>query len=136
MIFKKIPRVGVEVIIKKENKILLGIRKGSHGAGTWAFPGGHIEFGETVLNASQREVAEEVGITIKNLKSGPYTEDFFKKEDKHYITIFVISDYDSGEVRIMEPEYCEVWKWFDWNDLPDNLFLPIINLKLTNFNPF
>jgi 8-oxo-dGTP diphosphatase len=34
--------VGV-IIINKENKVLVGKRKGSHGAGLWAFPGGHIE---------------------------------------------------------------------------------------------
>ena len=135
MIFKKIPRVGVSVIIKKENKILLGIRKGSHGAGTWAFPGGHVEFGETVFDTAHREVREEVGIEIDNLKHGPYTEDIFQKENKHYITIFVIADYKSGNVRVMEPGKSEPWEWFDWNNLPDNLFLPIINLKKTEFKP-
>jgi 8-oxo-dGTP diphosphatase len=136
MIFKKIPRVGVEVIIKKDNKILLGKRKGSHGAGTWAFPGGHLEFGETIFDCAKREINEEVGIKIKNLKHGPYTEDYFKEENKHYITIFVISDYESGEVKVKEPNYSEDLEWFDWNNMPDKLFLPIINLKLTEFRPF
>lgn len=133
---EKIPRVGVSVIIKKDNKILLGKRKGSHGDGTWAFPGGHLEFKEKVFDCAEREVAEEVGIKIKNLKYGLYTEDYFEKEDKHYITIFVTSDYSSGKVENLEPDRCESLEWFDWNNLLDDLFLPIINLKLTNFNPF
>jgi 8-oxo-dGTP diphosphatase len=35
------PKVGVGVCIVKDNKVLLGKRKNSHGDGTWAFPGGH-----------------------------------------------------------------------------------------------
>jgi len=133
---KKIPRVGVAVIIKKDNKILLGKRKGSHGAGFWAFPGGHLEFKETIFDCAKREISEEVGITIKNLKIGPYTEDYFEKENKHYVTLIVISDYVSGKVKVLEPDRCESWEWFDWDNLPDDLFLPLKNLKLTGFNPF
>ena len=135
MLDKQIPRVGVAVIIKKYNKILLGKRKNAHGEGTWAFPGGHLEFGEKVFDCARREVYEEVGIKINNLEHGPYTEDIFKKENKHYITLFVISDYESGEVKIMELEKCESWEWFSWDNLPENLFLSIINLKLIDFKP-
>ena len=46
---KKYPRVGIGVMIQnEEGEILLGLRKGSHGAGEWSFPGGHLEMGETV----------------------------------------------------------------------------------------
>ncbi len=37
---KKYPKVGVGVMIMRENKVLLGLRQGSHGAGEWSFPGG------------------------------------------------------------------------------------------------
>ncbi len=133
---KNIPRVGVAVIIKKDNKVLLGKRKGSHGKGTWAFPGGYLEFGETIFGCARRETLEEVGIKIKNLEYGPYNNNYFKKEQRHSVVPFIISDYASGTVKVMEPDKCESWEWFDWNNLPNNLFLPIINLKHTKFNPF
>ena len=41
------PKVGVGVMVFKDGKILLAKRKGSHGAGEYAFPGGHLEFGES-----------------------------------------------------------------------------------------
>ncbi|WP_134596929.1 NUDIX domain-containing protein, partial [Pseudomonas aeruginosa] len=39
------PQVGVGVLILRDGKVLLGRRKGSHGAGCWSAPGGHLELG-------------------------------------------------------------------------------------------
>lgn len=78
------PKVGVAVIIRKDNKILLGKRIGSHGAGTWAFPGGHLEFGETPEQCAQREVFEETGLLLENFLRHGYTNDIFNVENKHY----------------------------------------------------
>jgi len=105
---EKRPKVGTTVIVLKDDKVLLGKRKGSHAEGTWNFPGGHLEFGENVEECAKREVKEEAGIEIKNIKAGPYTNDIFDQE-KHYITLFLISEYDSGEVRVMEPDKCDEW---------------------------
>jgi len=132
---KKRPRVGVGVIVIKDDKILLGKRLGSHGEGSWSFPGGHLEFGENVIDCALRELNEEVGIRVKNIRIAPYTNDFFDVENKHYITLFVIADYDSGDVERKEPDKCEGWEWFDWEELPIELFIPIKNLKKLNFNP-
>jgi 8-oxo-dGTP diphosphatase len=133
---EKRPFIGVGVYIIKNNKVLLGKRKNAHGPGTWCPPGGHIEFGELIEEAAKRETQEETGITIKNIKRGTYTEDFFKHEKKHYITIAVIADYAGGEVKIMEPEKCEKWEWFGWDKLPQPLFLPVENAIKQGFNPF
>jgi len=127
------PYVGVAVIVIKNGNVLLGKRKNSHGSGTWQFPGGHLEFNETIENCAQREVLEETGIIIKNLRLGPYTNDIFEKENKHYITVFAIAEYDSGVLELKEPEKCEEWGWFKWTDLPKPSFLPIINLLQQNF---
>ena len=130
------PKVGVGVVIIKDNKVLMGKRKNAHGEGSWSFPGGHLEFNEPIENCAQRETLEEVGIKIKNIKSGPFTNDFFENEGKHYVTLYVISEYDSGEVRIMEPEKCECWEWFEWHNLPNPLFIPAQNLLKQGFSPF
>jgi 8-oxo-dGTP diphosphatase len=132
----KRPLVGIAVIVIKDKRVLLGKRKSSHGAGTWAFPGGHLEFNETIEACAVREVLEETGVRIKNLRCGPYTNDIFAAEGKHYVTLFVIADYHSGAPVVREPHKCEKWEWSEW---PPNLqprFLPIENLLKRNFRLF
>lgn len=128
-------RVGVGVIIVNDGKVLLGKRKGSHGAGTWAFPGGHLEFGESFEDCAHREVYEETGVKIKNIKKVTFTNDPFPVEDKHYVTCYVKAEIDSGEVVIMEPHKCETWEWFDWGMFPEPIFIPLENLLRENINP-
>jgi len=130
---KQRPYVGVAVIVIKDGKILLGKRKNSHGSGTWHFPGGHLEFNESIEACARREVFEETGLKIKNIRLGPYTNDMFEEEQKHYITLFAISEYDSGALELKEPEKCDAWDWFDWTQRPEPLFLSIQNFLKLNF---
>ena len=130
----KVPRVGVGVLVFRDNKILLGKRKNSHGVGTWSPLGGHLEFGESPEECARREVLEEADIEIKNLKRGPFSNDIFASEDKHYVTLFILADYCSGTVKLQEPDKCEGWEWFEENDLPQPLFLPFQNLMDLGFN--
>lgn len=130
------PKVGLGVLIIKDNKVLLGKRKNSHGDGSWCFPGGHLEFNESWESCATRETMEETGIKIKNIKFSTATNDLFPLENKHYITIIMRADYDSGEVKIMEPEKCELWDWFEWDKLPRPLFVSQQNLLKQGYNPF
>ncbi len=130
------PKVGVGVCILKEGKVLLGKRKSSHGAGDWHFPGGHLEYGEEPEETAVREVMEETGVKIKNVRFSTITNDVFEKEGKHYITICMIADYDSGEPKVLEPEKAELWDWYKWDELPKPLFLPLKNLVKKGFKPY
>jgi 8-oxo-dGTP diphosphatase len=129
------PKVGVGVIVIKDGRVIMQKRKNRHGNGTWSFPGGHMEAGESFEDCAKREVMEELGIGIANLRQGPFTNDIFTEEDKHYITIFMLAEYGTGEIRVMEPDVIEEWQLADWDDMPDPLFLPIVNLKKTGYRP-
>ena len=126
-------RVGVAVLLRQGDAALMGLRKGSHGAGTWSFPGGHLEPGETVTECGARELREETGIEIDpaRMHKITFTNDVFKAEGKHYVTLYVGvgAEASPGAVaRLMEPGKCEEWRW--WSEPPphEKLFLPIRNL--------
>jgi mutator protein MutT len=133
MTAEKRPYIGVAVIAMRNGCVLLGKRKNAHGAGTWQFPGGHLEYGESIEACARRELFEETGLSIDSFRLGPYTNDIFEEEKKHYITLFVIADQTSGDARVKEPHKCECWEWFKWSDMPTPHFLPIINLLAQNF---
>lgn len=125
--------VGVGVwIFNHQRQVLLGRRLSTHGRGTWALPGGHIEFGESPVDAAVREVKEETGLDIlpKNVSEFSYTNDIFP--DKHYITIHCYVDTFVGSPKPMEMTKCIYWGWFDMNHLPKPLFLPVMNLLKQN----
>jgi 8-oxo-dGTP diphosphatase len=127
------PQVGVGVLIVENGRLLLGKRKGSHGAGTWSAPGGHLEYGESVEDCAQREALEETNLTLKNLRLGPFTNNVFESENKHYVTVFVLAAPASGALKTMEPQKCEGWEWFDWSNLPQPLFAPVVSLRSQGF---
>ena len=127
------PLIGVAVIVIKDNRVLLGKRKNAHGADTWAFPGGHLEFNESIEDCAAREVFEETGLSIQNLRFGPYTNDIFTDENKHYVTLFVIADHKAGTPEVREPHKCQKWEWSEWPPKLHPHFLPIQNLLKQNF---
>lgn len=129
------PYIGVGVLIYKPNgQALFGKRKGSHGANTWGLPGGHLEFGESILDCALREVLEETGISLFDygLAKGPYTESTFN--NKQYVTIIVLAEWTpfNGEPVIKEPDKMSEWRWDNWNnlssDIRNNLFDPLKTL--------
>lgn len=132
----KLPQIGVGVIITRIDTVLLGKRKNSHGEGTWGFPGGHLEFGESIEECAKRETLEETGLVLQNLIHGPYTNDILQQENKHYVTLFVLTNIEEGVARVQEPDKCEEWRWFRWPLLPEPLFTPVKNLVEIGFSPF
>ncbi len=119
----------------REGRVLLGKRIGSHGAGTWAFPGGHLEFGESIEACARREVLEETGLSLGAVKPGPYTNDFMASEGKHYVTCYVQALALPGEPQVLEQNKCECWAWFQWHSLPSGLFSPVARLFASGFVP-
>ena len=118
------PRVGVGVWIIHDGRILLGLRKGKHGGGFWAPPGGHLEYGETPEACAVREALEECGIVPVNVRFHKLTNDIFHDKGVHYVTLHMLSETDSPVFVNAEPDKCEKWEWFPFEALPHPLFLP------------
>lgn len=129
-----LPKVGIGVIVIRDNKVLIGKRKSAHGCDTWQFPGGHLEHAESPESCARRELLEETGLTVEKFVTGPYTNDIFEKENKHYITLYALGVSEHGEPTACEPEKCSEWRWCEWEKLPTPLFLPISNLLKSGFS--
>lgn len=132
---EKFPKVGVGVFIIKNKKFLMGKRIGSHQENTWCLPGGHLEFGESFEQSAIREVEEETGLQIHNLRFAAVTNDHFEAEDKHYVEIFLLADWLSGEPTITEPDRYIEQKWVDFSELPEPLFQSLYTLQNSEFFP-
>ncbi|KAJ3768710.1 NUDIX hydrolase domain-like protein [Lentinula raphanica] len=137
------PKVGVGVfVLNIDGRFLLGKRKGSHGHGTWALPGGHLEAGESFEDCAAREVLEETDLKIKDVQYLTVTNDVMVAEGKHYVTIWVAGKMVDPEAtpENLEPEKCEVWEWVTWEEVKEcvgrsvtdpnyrALFIPLQNI--------
>jgi 8-oxo-dGTP diphosphatase len=127
------PQVGVGVLVLRNDEVLLGLRRGAHGAGTWSPPGGHLEFGEHPVACARREAFEEAGIQLDDCEFLAVTNDVFESEGRHYVTLFYRTTHYSGTPSVREPDKCETWQWWPWDALPPNLFLPLQNLRDSGF---
>ncbi len=122
------PMVGVSVLIMNGDRVLLEKRSKDPMTGAWQAPGGHMEFGEAPEQTAMREVEEEVGVKISDLRFRTLTNDVFEADNKHYITIWMQAKYVSGELKVKAPnEELEV-HWFSWDSLPEPLYLPLQHL--------
>lgn len=122
--------VGIGVMLMKDNKILLGKRHTDptkadselHGEGTWTMPGGKLEFGESFEEGAKREVYEETGIQLNEVKIVCVNND--KNQSAHFITIGLFSNKFEGEPKVMEPDEIVEWQWFRLDDIPSPMFFP------------
>jgi 8-oxo-dGTP diphosphatase len=122
------PQVGLAVIVEREGRVLLLKRTGAHGEGTWAPPGGHLEFGETLEECAARETLEETGVVIGDVDFLAITNDLFPSEQKHYLTVWVRATYLSGQATVAYPDKVAEVSWVSWVELPQHLFIPFDNL--------
>ena len=83
---------------------------------------------------------EETGLEIQKTELLTVTNNLFLEQPKplHYVTIFMRSvQADDDQVpQNMEPEKCDGWDWYDWEDLPQPLFWPLERMVNSGFNPF
>lgn len=123
------PMVGVSLMVMRDDRILLSRRKGSHGAGEYGMPGGHLELGESPTECAYRELSEECGAQFK--VTAPHylcTTNLIAYLPKHYLDVGMIAHWVSGEPETMEPDKAEGWEWHSIDALPDGRFAVVDNL--------
>ena len=115
-----LPKVGVGAMVMREGRVLLGQRKGAHGAGSYAWCGGHLEFGETLEQCAIREVREETGLVVRSLKLLCVSN--IIAYGQHYVDFEFTTQVEPGQPQVCEPDKIEGWAWYDIDNLPAPLF--------------
>lgn len=113
--------VGINVFVIRDGRILLGLRRNVAGEGTWGLPGGHLEFGERMVAAAARELAEETGLHASSFQFVNLVNNL-PEERAHYLQVGFIAEGVAGNPTLREPERCVEWTWFPLDQLPENIF--------------
>ncbi len=85
------PHIGVGIMLIRDNHLLLVKRKYNPDAGYWSIPGGHLDLGEKIQKAAEREAFEETGFKINVSKLAGIIDkimfDDTGKIEYHYVLI-------------------------------------------------
>lgn len=107
------PRVAALAVTLDGDRVLLVQRRNPPDAGLWGFPGGHVEPGETALDAAARELAEETGVTARPLA---YLDniDVIERDEQgalrfHFLLAAVICDYVAGQPVAADDALAAEW---------------------------
>jgi len=119
-----VPLVGVGVLLTRDNSLLLVKRKFDPDARYWAIPGGHLDLGERVEYAAEREAYEETGFIVKVSKLAGIIDkvmyDDNGKVEYHYVLINYFVEQMEGD-RDQQP--------IPNSDALDAKFVPYEELK-------
>lgn len=114
------------LIVNNQHQVLLLKRSnkcswGNHGERSR--PGWGVDFGETFQEAMIREVKEEVWIDVELFGDVEALNDIREENGikKHRVTFGLFAKITNWKPQIMEPEKCDELKWFDLDNLPENI---------------
>lgn len=124
------PAVGVGVMVTRSETVLLERRAGSHGRGTFGWPGGKLEFGESIFEAGRREVLEETGLHLGRLDFICVSNVF--RYGEHYLDIELRSEL------VHDLTAPPGWEWYPLSALPEPIFEPcrVALRSLSDGKPF
>ena len=118
-----------------QEKVLLGKRIEAGEELVWQLPGGWIELGESPEQTARREVTEETGLGIDQPRFVGLTNNVFPDQN-HSISLYFEAECSKPEqIDNREPSRCEQWVWMQWQELQNNLYLPLQLLKDTDYRP-
>jgi len=108
-------------LIRNECNVLLGMKKRGFGAGRWNGFGGKVDADETILQAAKRELLEESGLTVDELKqAGILKFEFVGEPGIMEVHVFTTNKFEGTptESEEMRP------KWFPISEVPFNDMWP------------
>jgi 8-oxo-dGTP diphosphatase len=112
--FFKSPALAADCVIFHKDAVVLVKRKYDPFKGMYALPGGGVEIGETVEEACIREMQEEIGVQVENLRMiGVYSEPD-RDPRLHVVSVAFMADADVSQLKAgsdaAEVELVENWR--------------------------
>ncbi len=95
-----VPVLGAIAVVWHQGRVILVQRGKAPSKGMWGFPGGHVELGETAMEAAVRELAEETGVTARAVEYLTSFDIILRGEDggiqRQYHLAAVLCEYLGG----------------------------------------
>jgi len=118
-------------LIDDRNKLLLARRFNTgYEDGKYSVIAGHVEEGERIKRAMQREALEEAGISIGE-KDIEFVHVMYRRREKpnesDRIDFFFLSKKWKGIPKIMEVDKCDDMSWFSQDEIPENTIAYVKN---------
>lgn len=110
--------LGAQGIVLREGREVLMVRHGYRPG--WHFPGGGVEWRETLLDAAIREVKEETGVIVKGEPKFHGMFANFSMSPSDHVAVFLIEDWEQPEIPQPTFEIREQ-RFFPLTDLPENV---------------
>lgn len=112
------PRLGVGACIVRDGRLLLFRRLRAPDQGCWSIPGGKIDFLEPIEAGLRREVAEETGLILGELRLLCVTDQIYPETPEHWVAPTYLAESFTGEAVNLEPHKHEGMDWFALDALP------------------
>jgi len=126
--------VRLRLVIIKNGKLLTQYTQKHN---FYFYIGGHLDYGETIIDGCQREIEEECGEGTKfNFKKILYIRDFIiPEENEHSVELFILGEINRFEEleKKLDPQHPDASMWCEWLDmekLPSNLLPSELTKKL------
>ena len=112
--------VAVHVLLVRGESVLM-LRRANTGYedGKYSVPAGHLDGGETVTAAAEREALEEVGAALQ-VRDLSFALVLHRKAEQERIDFFFAATRWDGELFNREPGKCDELRWAPFGSLPEN----------------
>src|SRR5574342_454332 len=114
--------VGVGAMVFDESgQVFLAQRgpRAKNERGYWEFPGGSVEYGETLVGAIKRELDEEYEMEIEVIELLGVADHILPAEKQHWVSPTFIARHIGGTPKIIEQTKCSAIGWFSLSTLPE-----------------